>query len=72
MSTESVLVGEDVIRHCILMNDGGIKQGTSGNISVRHHDGLLISSASMPYEDIESEDVVFIDKNGKAHGQGGD
>lgn len=69
MDPESVLAREDVIRHCIRMNEGGINQGTSGNISVRHHDGLLISPTSMPYQDVEPEDVVFIDKNGKAHGR---
>ena len=38
-----------IIDACLRMNALGINQGTSGNISVRHGDGLLIT----PTEEIE-------------------
>jgi L-fuculose-phosphate aldolase len=46
------------------MNALGINQGTSGNISVRHGDGLLITPTSMPYDAMTPEQIVFMDMNG--------
>ncbi len=46
------------------MNALGINQGTSGNISVRHRDGLLITPTSVPYEAMTPEQIVFMDMNG--------
>lgn len=46
------------------MNALGINQGTSGNISVRHGDGLLITPTSVPYEAMMPEQIVFMDMNG--------
>ena len=51
------------------MNDTGLNQGTSGNISVRHKDGMLITPTSMPYASMKPADIVFVDANGQAHGQ---
>jgi len=52
------------------MNALGINQGTSGNISVRHGDGLLITPTSVPYEAMMPEQIVFMDMNGSfADGQ---
>ncbi len=59
---------KSVIRHCILMNENQINQGTSGNISIRHRDGLLISPTSIPYVDLEPEDIVFINGAGESQG----
>jgi L-fuculose-phosphate aldolase len=42
------------------MNGLGINQGTSGNASVRHEDGMLITPSGMPYEVMQAEDVVFV------------
>ena len=46
------------------MNALGINQGTSGNISVRHGDGLLITPTSVPYEAMTPEQIVFMGMNG--------
>ena len=35
---------QSIIDACLRMNALGINQGTSGNIRVRHGDGLLINS----------------------------
>lgn len=45
-------------------NTLGINQGTSGNISVRHGDGLLITPTSVPYEEMTPDQIVFIGFDG--------
>src|SRR3954465_13425639 len=40
------------------MNALGINQGTSGNISVRWREGLLITPSGVPYERMSTEDIV--------------
>ena len=46
------------------MNASGLNQGTSGNLSARIPGGLLITPSSLPYEQMESDDLVEIDFNG--------
>src|SRR5439155_20122786 len=41
---------QSIIDACRSMNALGINQGTSGNISLRHGEGLLITPTSTPYE----------------------
>ena len=41
---------QSIIDACLRMNQLGINQGTSGNISLRHGDGMLITPTSAPYE----------------------
>lgn len=59
---------ESIIEHCLEMNRSGINQGTSGNISIRHEDGLLITPTSMPYESIKPSDIVLLDAKGESQG----
>jgi L-fuculose-phosphate aldolase len=42
------------------MNRLGINQGTSGNISLRHDDGMLITPTSVPYDTLNPEQIVFM------------
>ncbi|MCV2873756.1 class II aldolase/adducin family protein [Defluviimonas sp. WL0050] len=58
-----------IISSCLEMNRTGINQGTSGNISVRHGDGLLITPTSMPYDRLEPEDIVFLAPDGTPQGR---
>lgn len=60
---------QSIIEHCLEMNRLGINQGTSGNISVRHGDGLLITPTSLPYEDLEPEDIVRLSFDGVPEGR---
>jgi L-fuculose-phosphate aldolase len=53
-----------IIDACRRMNALGINQGTSGNISVRHGDGLLITPTSTPYETMTSDQIVFMKMDG--------
>ena len=46
------------------MNALGINQGTSGNISLRHGEGLLITPTSTPYEAMQPEQIVFMRMDG--------
>jgi L-fuculose-phosphate aldolase len=59
-----------IIDACRRMNALGINQGTSGNISLRHDDGMLITPTSVPYDVMTDEQIVFMDMNGAfAEGQ---
>ena len=48
------------------MEQSGHSPGTSGNVSVRHGDGLLITPTGLPPADMEAADVVAIDLEGRA------
>ena len=54
-----------IIDHCLLMNANGLNQGTSGNLSARSGDGFLITPSGVPYEQLDPEDIVFMDLEGK-------
>ena len=55
---------QSIIDACRSMNALGINQGTSGNISLRHETGLLITPTSVPYETMQPEQIVFMDLDG--------
>jgi L-fuculose-phosphate aldolase len=63
-STEQALRRE-VIATCLRMNREGINQGTSGNVSARWRDGMLISPSGTPYEDLQDTDIVFVGGDGR-------
>ncbi len=42
------------------MNVIGINQGTSGNISVRCKDQMLITPSAVPYDDMRAEDIATL------------
>lgn len=47
------------------MNASGINQGTSGNLSLRIEGGMLITPSSLPYEQMQPEDLVALDLAGQ-------
>ena len=55
---EDLKLRQEIIRNCRFMNDSGLNQGTSGNISVREGDHLLITPSAMPYEELEPDDIL--------------
>jgi len=55
---------QSIIDACLLMNSSGLNQGTSGNISVRIDEGILITPSSLPYEDTRPEDIVLLPGDG--------
>jgi L-fuculose-phosphate aldolase len=55
---------QSIIDACRQMNQFGINQGTSGNISLRHKDGMLITPTSQPYDTMRPDDIVFMKLDG--------
>jgi L-fuculose-phosphate aldolase len=55
---------QSIIDACLQMNRLGINQGTSGNISLRHEDGMLITPTSTPYEAMKPGQIVFMKLDG--------
>ena len=61
---------KEIAASCLDMNNRGINQGTSGNISLRHDDGMLITPTSVPYDAMTAEQIVFMKMDGAfAEGQ---
>ena len=65
--TESAVRGE-IVTACRRMGALGINQGTSGNISVRWGEGLLITPSGLDYDDMTPEDIVLLRMSGR-HGR---
>ena len=55
---------QSIIDACLRMDQLGINQGTSGNISLRHEDGMLITPTSTPYDAMQPEQIVFMNLDG--------
>ena len=55
---------QSIIDACLRMNALGINQGTSGNISLRHEAGMLITPTSVPYEAMQPEQIVYMGLDG--------
>lgn len=60
-----------MVSACREMAALGINQGTSGNISVRVADGLLLTPSGLPYDVMAPEDIVRMrwDGSWEAHGR---
>jgi L-fuculose-phosphate aldolase len=59
---------QSIIDACRRMNALGINQGTSGNISLRHDDGMLITPTSVPYDAMTVDQIVFMGMDGSFAG----
>ncbi len=57
-----------VIETCLAMNEEGINQGTSGNVSVRVPQGFLITASGVPYKKMKPHHIVLMDVGGGYHG----
>ena len=64
MTRDETRKRQAIIDACRRMNALGINQGTSGNISVRHGDGLLIAPTGVPYESMTPDQIVFMGLDG--------
>lgn len=54
----------EIIAHCLKMNSSGLNQGTSGNLSVRWADGLLVTPSGIAYDQLQPEDIVYMTMDG--------
>ncbi|MCA1527719.1 L-fuculose-phosphate aldolase [Bradyrhizobium yuanmingense] len=55
---------QSIIDACREMAAQGINQGTSGNISVRADDGILLTPSGLPYDRMKPEDIVAMKWDG--------
>ncbi|WP_041778484.1 class II aldolase/adducin family protein [Beijerinckia indica] len=53
-----------IVEACRNMRGLGLNQGTSGNISVRWGEGLLITPSGLPYDQMQAADIVFLKFDG--------
>ena len=58
-----------IIETCLRMNEIGINQGTSGNVSARTEDGFLMTASGVPYDRMEPEHIVEMDLDGGYWGE---
>lgn len=56
--TAEAALRREIVETCRAMNTAGINQGTSGNVSARCGDRLLITPSGLPYEQMTPEDIV--------------
>ncbi|MDP6331247.1 MAG: L-fuculose-phosphate aldolase [SAR324 cluster bacterium] len=69
MDEAEIELREEIIRTGIRMNKLGINQGTSGNISVRWQEGILLTPTGIPYEELNPEDICYQNWEGKVEGR---
>jgi L-fuculose-phosphate aldolase len=54
-----------IIQAARRMNAIGLNQGTSGNISARFEDRMLITPSGVPYDELKPKDIAALPLNGK-------
>lgn len=54
----------DIIRQCLFLNESGLNQGTSGNISARFQDRMLITPSATPYDRLLPEMIASLPLSG--------
>jgi L-fuculose-phosphate aldolase len=59
---------QQLIDTAMAMNASGLNQGTSGNLSVRFEDGMLITPSGMDYAGLSPDDIVRMDLDGDSRG----
>jgi len=67
-SPNSKKLRQGIIDTCLEMNETGINQGTSGNVSARVKGGMLITPSGRPYKTMKPKDIVFMHKDGSYEG----
>ena len=58
----------DIVAACRELNANGLSQGTSGNVSIRVGDRMLISPSATPYDQLTPEMVASMDLGGAMSG----
>jgi L-fuculose-phosphate aldolase len=64
MNKAELELRKGIIQACREMNSLGINQGTSGNISARFEDRMLVTPTSVPYDELTPEDICSTPING--------
>ena len=64
MSNEETALRKTIIELCLWMNQSGLNQGTSGNISARYKDVMLITPSAIPYSKMTPDMIATFDLKG--------
>jgi L-fuculose-phosphate aldolase len=64
----SLELRQELIDTAIAMNAAGINQGTSGNLSVRFGEGMVITPSGMAYTGLDPADMVEVGADGTSQG----
>ena len=59
----------ELVRTAKRLDEQGLNRGTSGNLSVRYRDGLLITPSGMGAEGLGCNDIVYVTLDGTARGR---
>jgi L-fuculose-phosphate aldolase len=65
MKKDEVELRKAIIAKCRWMNAAGLNQGTSGNISARYKDRMLITPSATPYDAMEPEMIASMPLEGE-------
>lgn len=57
---DELFLRRSIIDHCRRMNASGLNQGTSGNISLRHGERMLITPSGIAYETMTPEMIASL------------
>jgi L-fuculose-phosphate aldolase len=60
---------KEIAASCLDMNNRGINQGTSGNISARVPEGFLLTPSGIPYDEMMPADIVLMRPDGSHLGK---
>jgi len=60
MSKLELQLRQAIIEKCRWMNASGLNQGTSGNISVRRGDAMLITPSGVPYDEMTPDMIALM------------
>ncbi|CAN5156078.1 class II aldolase/adducin family protein [soil metagenome] len=69
LAADDVALRGKILATCRRMNETGLNQGTSGNISVRNSRGFLITPTSLPYDIMQPADLVQMLFDGSHEGE---
>lgn len=61
----SFALRRDIVAAARRLVAAGLTQGTSGNVSARYGEGLLITPSALPYDAMEPGDLVQLDMTGR-------
>ena len=59
------ILSQNIIDTCLEMNALGLNQGTSGNISARYDQGMLITPSGIPYSKLTPDMIVYVNRQGE-------
>ena len=65
MNKQELDLRKGIIAACRSMNALGVNQGTSGNISARYQDVMLITPSGVPYEELKPADIATMPIKGE-------